>query len=144
MANDQLDYAEIRRRAEQRVTKRKEFMMHLAIYILVNIGLWIAFLFIGGLIQQTWPLLIPLLSTIGWGLGVAIHGVVNYFETAGMDTIRDREYQRELEREMRRRGIDDPALLDKPKRDQVVRLSDDGELLYEEEEQPNRRASRKR
>jgi hypothetical protein len=144
MTNDQLDYAEIRRRAEQRVTKRKEFMMHLAIYILVNIGLWVAFLFIGGLIQQTWPLLIPLLSTIGWGLGVAIHGVVNYFETTGMDSMRDREYHRELEREMRRRGIDDPALLEKPKRDQAVRLSDDGELVYEDEEEPNRRSSRRR
>jgi hypothetical protein len=144
MANDQLDYAEIRRRAEQRVTKRKEFMMHLAIYILVNVGLWIGFLFLGGLIGGPWPLLIPLLSTIGWGLAVAIHGVVNYFETTGMDAIREREYQRELQHEMRRRGIDDPALLDKPKRDQAVRLSDDGELVYEDEEEPNRRSSRKR
>jgi uncharacterized membrane protein (DUF485 family) len=143
MANDQLDYEAIRTRAEKRANKRKEFLLHLAVYILVNLGLWLVFVLIAA---ATTPLALipPLLSTLGWGVGVGIHALVNYFDTTGMDSMRDREYQRELEREMRRRGIDDPAMLDKPKRDQTVRLSDDGELVYEDDEQPNRRSSRNR
>jgi len=130
MSHD-LNYDEIRARAEKRVKQRAEFYQHLAIYLVTNVLLWIMFALIsilsgggGG------PLIVPLLSTLGWGIGLAIHGIVVFVDTTAMDARREREIQREIQRELRRRGIDDPAALyDKPKRDQALRLSDDGELI---------------
>ena len=66
---------------------------------------------------------------------LAIHAVVNYVETTGMDNMREREIEREIQRELRRRGLTESDLLQKPKRDAAVRLSDDGELVYEDDEE---------
>jgi hypothetical protein len=135
--SDDLDINEIRHRADKRAKKRAGFIQHLAIYVIINLCLWVMFLFIGGLVRSPWPLVLPLLSTFGWGIGVAIHGVVTYLETGVMENMQEREFERELRREMLRRGITDPAVMEKPKReerDRVVRLSEDGELIYEEDE----------
>ena len=114
MSDDQLNYDEIRRRAEQRANKRKELIMHAAVYIIVNVSLWLVFGAIAAFSGSTALLLIPLLSTLGWGMGVAIHAIVNYVETTGMDNMREREIEREIQRELRRRGLteapDPPAL----------------------------------
>jgi hypothetical protein len=143
MSNSRLDYDEIRKRAEKRVKKRAEFIQHLAIYLVVNTFLW---LFFGAIAVFThaWPVLIPaLLSTFGWGLGLTLHGINVFAETSLIDNMREREIQRETQREMDRLGISDPAeLYEKPKRDASrdasVRLSDDGELIYEEEKSRKR------
>jgi 2TM domain len=130
MSHD-LDYDEIRARAEKRVKQRAEFYQHLVIYLVTNAMLWLLFILISVLTSGGGgPLVVPLLSTLGWGIGIAIHGIVVYIDTTAIDAMREREVQREIERELRRRGIDDPAALyDKPKRDQAMRLSDDGELI---------------
>jgi hypothetical protein len=131
MSHD-LNYDDIRTRAEKRAKERIEFYQHLAIYLVTNALLWLLFILISVLTNGgAGPLIVPLLSTLGWGIGVAIHGIVTFVDTATtMDAMREREVQREIKRELRRRGIDDPsALYDKPKRDQAMRLSDDGELV---------------
>jgi hypothetical protein len=143
MSNEQL-YNDIRARAEKRAKKRGEFYQHLAIYIIVNLFLWVIFLVISGFFGSPIPLLVPFLSTLGWGLAVAIHATVTYIETGAMEAMREREIQREMQRELRRRGIDDESeLFEKPKRDQVVRLSDDGELVYEEDESAKKSSGRR-
>jgi 2TM domain len=147
MSDDQLNYEEIRRRAEQRANKRKELIMHVAVFIVVNLSLWLVFGVISGFAANPTFLLIPLLSTLGWGMGVAIHGVVNYVETTGMDNMREREIEREIQRELRRRGLTEADLLEKPKRETTVRLSDDGELVYDDDEsvrEESRQSSRRR
>jgi hypothetical protein len=130
MSHD-VNYDDIRARAEKRVKQRAEFYQHLAIYLVANVLLWVMFILISVLANAGGgPLIVPLMSTLGWGIGIAIHGIVVYVDTTAMDARREREIQREIERELRRRGIDDPAeLYDKPKRDQTLRLSDDGELI---------------
>ena len=130
MSDEQL-YSEIRACAEKRAKKRGEFYQHLAIYLVTNVLLWLLFVLISVLTSGGGgPLIVPLLSTLGWGIGLAIHGIVVYIDTTAIDAMREREVQREIERELLRRGIDDPAApYDKPKRDQVMRLSDDGELI---------------
>jgi 2TM domain len=143
MSDEQL-YSEIRARAEKRAKKRGEFYQHLAIYIIVNLFLWLIFLVLGAFLSSPIPLIIPFLSTLGWGLAVAIHATVTYIETGAMEAMREREIEREMQREMHRRGIaDESELYEKPKRDQVVRLSDDGELVYEEDE-PAKKSSGRR
>ncbi len=134
MSNPQLDYEEIRRRAEVRVKKRAEFIKHLAIYIIVNLFIW-AFFGAIGLLTNSFPYtLIPaVLSTLGWGLGVAIHGVTTYLDTSRLETMREREIEREMQRELAMRGMSEQDVYEKPKRDRVARLSDDGELVYDDE-----------
>jgi hypothetical protein len=138
MAHDQLDYAAIRQRAEQRVKKRAKFFYHVAVYIAVNIFLWgLYFVLMPGVFP--WPLMVML----GWGIGLVSHGVPVYLDTA-LDNMHEREYQKEIEREMVRRGLQDPAeLYDKPKREQAMRLSDDGELIPVDDETESRQPSRR-
>jgi hypothetical protein len=144
MADNPLNYEEIRKRAESRANKRKELTMHVAVYIIVNLMLWLVFGTLFVFFSALWFLLIPLLSTLGWGIAVAIHAAVNYIETSGMDAMREREIEREIRREMRLRGLDDTEVLEKPKREQTVRLSDDGELIYEDEPEARRSSQRGR
>src|SRR5689334_5507250 len=137
MSDNQVNYEDIRRRAEKRVNKRKELLMHAAVYIIVNVSLWLVFGAIAAFSPgKTALLIIPLLSTLGWGMGLAIHAVVNFIETTAMDNMREREIDREMQQELRRRGLTEADLLEKPKRDAAVRLSDDGELVYDEDEPP--------
>jgi hypothetical protein len=140
-----LNYEEIRQRAEKRANKRKELLLHVAVYIIVNLALWLVFGIIASVSSSGQALLlIPLLSTLGWGIGVAIHAAVNYIETTGLDAMREREIEREIQREMRLRGLDAADVLEKPKREQAVRLSDDGELIYEDEVEEAPRSKQRR
>ncbi len=151
MSNDQLDqidYKAIRQRAEKRVKARAEFILHLAIYIIINLTQWaIWFLLTPGWFP--WPIL----STTLWGLGLAIHGIYVYIESSMMDQMRANAIQREVEHELRLRGQDESPVLAKPKREQgeqnkqrnqMVRLSDDGELLPIEEENGSAGSKRSR
>ena len=145
MSSNDVNFDEMRQRAEKRVRKRVEFNMHLAIYVLVNLVLWVAFGVIAAFAQQAGLLLVPVLSTLGWGLGVAIHGIVTYMDTRGMDML----VEREMRREMALRGIrdaveDSPEAYEKPKRDRVARLSDDGEMLYDDESERRQGKGRSR
>ncbi len=145
MANDRLDYDQIRARAEKRVKKRAEFLQHLAIYLIVNGFLWLMFLVIA-VTTGAWPALIaPFLSTVGWGIGLAIHALTVYVDTTAVENMRQREIDREIQREMQRRGMTEmPETYEKPKRDQVMRLSDDGELVPDDTEQEQRPRARRR
>ena len=144
MSNAQLNYEEIRRRAEIRVKKRAEFIKHLAIYVIVNLFIWAFFGFIAFFVAHEPLALIPaVLSTLGWGLGLAIHGVTTYLDTSRLETMRDREIEREMQRELAMRGMSDANLYEKPKRDRVARLSDDGELVFDDEPPTESRKTRR-
>ena len=144
MSNDVLNYEEIRARAEKRVKKRAEFLQHLAVYLIVNGFLWLMFLVIA-ITTGAWPALIaPFLTTVGWGIGLAIHALTVYVDTTAVENIRQQEIDREIQREMAQRGMSEfPERPEKPKRDRVMRLSDDGELIPDDEE-PQSRARRRR
>ena len=86
---------QILRRAKRRVGLKTGFMTHALVYVLVNLGLFGVNLFSGG---QRWHLF-PLL---GWGLGLAIHGVVTLIALRG-DGYRERMLAAEVER-VRRGG----------------------------------------
>jgi len=131
MSNDNIDYEAIRQRAEKRVRQRVEFVQHLSVYVIINLILWALWLVAASAIQSPivhfpWPILV----TLGWGIGVAIHGMVVYTQTSMMDVMRESAIEQEVRREMRLRGLDaNSADLEKPKRDRAVRLSDDGEMV---------------
>jgi len=93
--NTTLTEDQILRRAKRRVGLKTGFMTHALVYVLVNLGLFGINLFNGG---QRWHLF-PLL---GWGLGLAIHGVVTFIALRG-DDYRERMLAAEVER-VRRGG----------------------------------------
>jgi len=55
-------------RARKRVEALKGFYTHAAVYVLVNIGLFVINLLAGGSWWFFWPL-------IGWGIGLAVHAL---------------------------------------------------------------------
>ncbi|MCE7946852.1 MAG: hypothetical protein DYG88_05425 [Chloroflexi bacterium CFX4] len=124
-----LDYEEVRRAAEKRVKKRTEFYQHLIAYVGVNLILIIASS--GGALPVAFF----------WGIGLAFHAADVFLD----DPLRR---ERAIRREMEKLGYTAADLeAEKPKRDRVA-LSEDGELIYEdednfdEEEVPRRKRQR--
>lgn len=87
---------DLMQRARKRVGMKMGFYIHLLVYVLVNGGLALMMLARGGLANwQTGPLL-------GWGLGLAIHGVVTLLNLQG-DGLRSRMVADEARRLRERR-----------------------------------------
>jgi hypothetical protein len=130
MSSDQMEYAKIRERAEKRVKNRQEFVSHLIIFLMINGMLWfIYFSTHPGVFA--WPLII----TLGWGAGLVSHAMAVYRESNAGQVARERAIQREIEREIAMIGEDIDV---KPKRS--ARLSDDGEIIYDDASTERRRS----
>lgn len=87
---------ELRRRAKRRVNQKMGFYIHLTVYVLVNLGLAAINLAGGGKSWHLWPL-------AGWGLGLAIHGIVTFASLRG-EGVRERMLEQEIERLKRQGG----------------------------------------
>jgi hypothetical protein len=82
--------SELRQQAKRRVNQKMGFYIHLAVFVLVNLGLAAINLIGGGQRWHLWPL-------AGWGLGLAIHGFVTFASLRG-DGVRERMLDAEIER----------------------------------------------
>jgi 2TM domain-containing protein len=118
---------EIRRRVEKRIKQRNEFYIHLAVYIAVNLLLWGIWFFTSNFHNGEDNFPWPFIPMMGWGIGIVAHGLTVYFNSARRIEARERAVQREIERERERLANDDHY--EKPKRDQRMRLTEDGELI---------------
>lgn len=81
--------SKLERRARRRVARRMGFYIHALVFVLVNVGLYAINEATGGYRWHTWPL-------SGWGLGLAIHGVVTWLSLTS-DGWRHRMVEREME-----------------------------------------------
>jgi len=86
---------EIERRAKRRVDQKMGFYVHALVFVLVNLGLYAINTATGGARWSHWPLW-------GWGLGLAIHGVVTFLSLRG-EGFRERMLADEIERLKARR-----------------------------------------
>jgi hypothetical protein len=154
MSDSQIDERELRRRVEKRMKARQEFNVHLTVYIIVNLFLWFLWfliprmmIFAGvglgalGVASFPWPLIVM----GGWGIGLVIHGLDTYSKTSAAAARHEARVQREIELERQRIAEIRGEALEKPKR--RARLAEDGEIVYEDEEEqyedvPVRRARR--
>lgn len=68
-----IDHDEIRRRVEKYYNQRKEWLIHLSIFVVINAVLWGLWLGTQGLLGVAFPW--PLVVMLGWGAGLAGHGV---------------------------------------------------------------------
>jgi len=80
---------DLARRARKRVSMKMGFYVHLLVYVLVNAGLYLLNLVKGGGSWHLWPL-------AGWGIGLAIHGIVTFIGLQG-DGLRERMLASEIE-----------------------------------------------
>lgn len=85
----------IERRARRRVGMKIGFATHALVYVLVNFGLFVVNNATGDFRWNVFPLM-------GWGLGLAIHGLVVAASLMG-DGLRERMLQSEIDR-LRRQG----------------------------------------
>jgi hypothetical protein len=81
---------ELIRRARKRVGIKMGFFIHLLVYVLVNLGLLLLNYANGGPRWHLWPL-------AGWGLGLAIHGIITFINLRG-EGFRERMLASEIER----------------------------------------------
>lgn len=88
--------ADLRRIAKRRVNLKMGFYTHLLVYVCVNLGLFALDHLLGG---HRWSV-VPLL---GWGLGLAIHGIVVAVQLMGGSDLRERMLQQEIQRLKQRR-----------------------------------------
>ena len=86
---------DIETRARRRVRLKMGFYTHALVYVLVNLGLFAISIASDSGRWHVWPLL-------GWGLGLAIHGVVTFINLRG-EGVRERMLAREIAR-LRRDG----------------------------------------
>ena len=84
----QVNDRDLQRQARRRVNQKMGFYTHATVFVLVNLGM----LLIGVASGRNWPLW-PL---AGWGLGLAIHGLVTFAALHG-DGLHERMLARELE-----------------------------------------------
>jgi hypothetical protein len=150
MSDQNRDYAAIRRKVEAGVARQKWnyrivfFVMHLIFYVVTMLAVWGT---VAGNPQlrsvlfdnESGAKLIVLLPTFMWAAVILFHVASLYIETsAGEKAIRERFLMREVGEEILRKGLEDEALAEKPKRHgEALRelLSDDGELIPIDEDE---------
>jgi hypothetical protein len=88
--------AELRRIARRRVSLKMGFYIHLLVYVCVNLGLLALNHLLGGYRWSLFP-------ALGWGLGLAIHGIVVAVQLSGGGDLHERLLQQEVERLKQRR-----------------------------------------
>jgi 2TM domain len=81
---------ELLRRARKRVDRKMGFYVHALVFVLVNLGLFAASQLFGHGRWGIWPMW-------GWGLGLAIHGIVTFLSLRG-EGLRDRMLADEVAR----------------------------------------------
>ncbi len=119
------DEAKLRKQIEERYKEREGLMVHSAVFVPINIMLWIIYFVVmpGGF---PWPLIV----TLGWGSGYVAHLLTYYYKFGGGATRREEAIQREIDQYRERRQFE------KPKRDERshLELSEDGEIeeVYED------------
>jgi hypothetical protein len=80
-------------RARKRAEDLSGLLVHLAIYVVVNAFLWTMDLIGGGGLEWAYW------ATLGWGIGIAIHIGVFFFERAGFE---EHKYEKYLAEEIER------------------------------------------
>ena len=85
---------DIETRARRRVGIKLGFYTHATVFVLVNLGLFALNTATGGARWSHFPLW-------GWGLGLAIHGIVTFISLRG-EGVRERMLQNEIARLKRR------------------------------------------
>lgn len=131
---DEEAYRRVRATTAKYFEDRNGFAIHLAVYTIIIPAAWIVCMMLG------WSFIFPLLLTLGWGVGLAAHGIDISFHSSRSTASREKAI-RDAQNRVPQFGAPPK---EKRKHDRLV-LSEDGELLdiveYEQplQEKPKRR-----
>ena len=97
--------ASLEQRARRRVALKKGWFIHALVFVLVNAGLWLMWQVadVGGDGWHRHGRGFHAFPLWGWGLGLAIHGIVVLFKLQG-EGLTERMVEREIEAIKRREG----------------------------------------
>jgi hypothetical protein len=96
--SDELKEDQAYKRARKRVEELQGFYVHLGMYLVVNLGVFIINMLTNPAKRWfLWPL-------IGWGIGVLIHGIAIAFEGPFGRAWKERKIRQLMERERSRLG----------------------------------------
>ncbi len=124
----------VRRKVEKRLKERDEVRTHFAIYVALNLLIWMIWFFTAGSdlsaylngMQTEFPFPWAIFVTFGWGIGMFAH-YMEYRNKYGVGADqREAIIQREIERVKLQQS--EEIYMEKPKRDRRIRLTEDGEL----------------
>ncbi len=126
--DEPIDYRKINKRVEKRIKRRKDFHGAIAAFLVISALTWTMYFVFNGFSFNAppWPLIVMAFM----GVIVAWQGIETYFLADARERERERLLEEEIGRERERLYGD--AALEKPKRERVAHLSDDGELIYED------------
>jgi len=96
MSNIPMSDEDLEKAAKRRVDIKMGFYTHLMVFVLVNGGLYLLNGMTGSGRWHHFPL-------YGWGLGLAIHGIVTFLSLNGMG-LREKMMAQEMESLRNRRG----------------------------------------
>lgn len=88
----------LRQIAQRRVTERRGFFLDLGLFVVINVVIWGAWLLVWPPEAGSFPW--PIFVTIGWGIGLTVHGLMTYWILSGAN---DAAVEREM-RKLRERG----------------------------------------
>ncbi len=115
---DEETYRRMRATTAKYFEDRNGFLIHLAVYTILNPAAWII------CILLSWALIFPILLTLGWGIGLAAHGIDISFHSNRSTAAREQAI-RDAQLRVPQFGAQPK---EKRKHDRLV-LSEDGELL---------------
>jgi hypothetical protein len=81
---------ELRRKAEKIAEEKMGVYIHVTIYLIVNILLYVIWWINGGIGTFPWPVIV----TIGWGIGVVAHIFVTFGKGIDKSKMVEKEYQK--------------------------------------------------
>ena len=127
-SDDPIDYRKINKRVEKKMKKRKDFQDAVVAFFVMSAMTWAIYFVFNGFNLNTppWPLVLMAIMAVI----VVWQGIETYYLAEARERARDRLLQEEIRRERMRMYSD--AEFEKPKREPVARLADDGELIYED------------
>lgn len=115
---DEEAYRRVRATTAKYFEDRNGFAIHLAIYAIIIPAAWMICIMLG------WSLIFPILLTLGWGIGLAAHGIDISFHSNRSTAAREQAI-RDAQLRVPQFGA---QTKEKRKHDRLV-LSEDGELL---------------
>ncbi len=100
------------RQARKQVRLLRSWYIHASVYLLVNVYAWSKFLFADAYMnwaEQYWHVhhfpRMPLGMTLGWGLGLLIHGLVVWGRSANSGPLSQAWEEQQIQKRLAQRGV---------------------------------------
>lgn len=142
MSYPEIDVNAIRRRVEKRLKDRAELIQHIVAYVIVNAGLWALYIGTNSPPEPDDNFIWPIIPSAAWGFGLLMH-IIDYVTKHNREQAVELAVQREIQMLQTRLGLSDAEMHRMKRKNESVRLTDDGELADDSDYDENDAVIRK-